>query len=337
MDDEIKGKGNSVNYKYRMHDPRIGRFFAIDPLASKYPHNSPYAFSENRLIDGVELEGLEFTQNIEDNHKQAREFLPSSQRITVDMQMALFTWISGQLEFAYKLQGSSLVDKVEIGMGVSEALTPDNPTEKGLSIADGSIYTSWKLLVQPTVEDAASGDPYHMTHAALDLATIVAPATKMGFFGRILGRMGKFFRKLLGKTPKTSKTLAGSKVDLMGGKKGTEGYINYDIQAEYGGFQDDVANFGEHFAPGSVDEVLVNNPQAEFLPYIDESISSKGTITIRGTYSNPFFKGFWDGQKIPEGYKVLSKKAGVDKTGMTKSDGVTPIQGEVKEVILEKK
>ncbi|NOQ74897.1 MAG: hypothetical protein GQ574_22980 [Crocinitomix sp.] len=60
MDDEVKGEGNSVNYKYRMHDPRIGRFFAVDPLAPKYPHNSPYAFSENRLIDGVELEGLEF-------------------------------------------------------------------------------------------------------------------------------------------------------------------------------------------------------------------------------------------------------------------------------------
>jgi LysM repeat protein len=42
-----------------MHDPRIGRFFARDPLAPKYPHNSPYAFSENRVIDAVELEGLE--------------------------------------------------------------------------------------------------------------------------------------------------------------------------------------------------------------------------------------------------------------------------------------
>ena len=59
-DDEIKGLGNSVNYKYRMHDTRINRFFAIDPLAPDYPWNSPYAFSENRLIDGVELEGLEF-------------------------------------------------------------------------------------------------------------------------------------------------------------------------------------------------------------------------------------------------------------------------------------
>ena len=59
MDDEIKGEGNSVNYKYRMHDPRIGRFFAVDPLTAKYPHNSPYAFSENRVLDAIELEGLE--------------------------------------------------------------------------------------------------------------------------------------------------------------------------------------------------------------------------------------------------------------------------------------
>ncbi|BDD06798.1 RHS repeat-associated core domain-containing protein [Aureibacter tunicatorum] len=48
-----------VNYKYRMHDPRIGRFFAVDPLAPDYPWNSPYAFSENVVIDHVELEGLE--------------------------------------------------------------------------------------------------------------------------------------------------------------------------------------------------------------------------------------------------------------------------------------
>lgn len=59
QDDEIKGEGNSVNYKYRMHDPRVGRFFAVDPLAKDYPWNSPYAFSENQVINAVELEGLE--------------------------------------------------------------------------------------------------------------------------------------------------------------------------------------------------------------------------------------------------------------------------------------
>ncbi len=58
-DPEIKGEGNSYNYKYRMHDSRLGRFFSIDPLAYKFPHNGSYNFSENILINGVELEGLE--------------------------------------------------------------------------------------------------------------------------------------------------------------------------------------------------------------------------------------------------------------------------------------
>lgn len=60
-DDEVKGEGNSVNFKYRMHDPRLGRFLSIDPLFASFPWNSPYAFSENRVVDGFELEGLEVT------------------------------------------------------------------------------------------------------------------------------------------------------------------------------------------------------------------------------------------------------------------------------------
>jgi RHS repeat-associated protein len=61
-DDEIKGVGNSVNYTFRMHDPRVGRFFAVDPLASEYPDLSPFQFSSNRVVDFVEVEGLEGTK-----------------------------------------------------------------------------------------------------------------------------------------------------------------------------------------------------------------------------------------------------------------------------------
>jgi hypothetical protein len=50
----------SVSYKYRVEDARLGRFFSVDPLTAKYPWNSNYAFSENRLIDGIDLEGLEY-------------------------------------------------------------------------------------------------------------------------------------------------------------------------------------------------------------------------------------------------------------------------------------
>jgi RHS repeat-associated protein len=58
-DDELKGEGNSLNYTFRMHDPRVGRFFATDPLEKDYPWNSPYAFSENSTIAYIELEGGE--------------------------------------------------------------------------------------------------------------------------------------------------------------------------------------------------------------------------------------------------------------------------------------
>ena len=42
-----------------MHDPRVGRFFAVDPLTGKYPWYTPYSFSGNKPIQFVELEGLE--------------------------------------------------------------------------------------------------------------------------------------------------------------------------------------------------------------------------------------------------------------------------------------
>jgi RHS repeat-associated protein len=58
-DNEIKGDGNSLNYTFRMHDPRVGRFFARDPLSPKYPFYSPYQFSGNKVVQFIELEGCE--------------------------------------------------------------------------------------------------------------------------------------------------------------------------------------------------------------------------------------------------------------------------------------
>jgi RHS repeat-associated protein len=50
---------NWDSFKWRNHQPEIGRFFNVDPIASKYVYNSPYAFAENKLGLGRELEGLE--------------------------------------------------------------------------------------------------------------------------------------------------------------------------------------------------------------------------------------------------------------------------------------
>jgi RHS repeat-associated protein len=59
-DNEVKGVGNSLDFKFRVYDSRLGRFMSVDPLTASYPWNSTYAFAENRVIDGIDLEGREF-------------------------------------------------------------------------------------------------------------------------------------------------------------------------------------------------------------------------------------------------------------------------------------
>lgn len=52
-------KDNNVIFQKKLSKEQTSRFFAVDPLSNKYPWNSPYAFSENKTIQFIELEGLE--------------------------------------------------------------------------------------------------------------------------------------------------------------------------------------------------------------------------------------------------------------------------------------
>ncbi|MFN8393777.1 MAG: RHS repeat-associated core domain-containing protein [Bacteroidia bacterium] len=90
-DDEIRGAGMSYNYEYRMHDPRVGRFLSVDPLAAKYPWNSSYAFSENRVIDAIELEGKE-AEKITTKDDAGNTLI----QITVDVKVANATQLNLQ-------------------------------------------------------------------------------------------------------------------------------------------------------------------------------------------------------------------------------------------------
>lgn len=60
-DSEGMGGGLSTyDYGFRIYNPAIAKFLSVDPLYRSYPWNSTYAFAENRVIDGVDLEGLEY-------------------------------------------------------------------------------------------------------------------------------------------------------------------------------------------------------------------------------------------------------------------------------------
>ncbi|WP_378175191.1 hypothetical protein [Aquimarina sp. SS2-1] len=84
VDNEIKGEGNSVNFTFRMHDSRVGRFFAVDPLSPQYAHYTPYSFAGNKVIAWRELEGLEESNiNDEFSYEDANWFVKTMANLFV--------------------------------------------------------------------------------------------------------------------------------------------------------------------------------------------------------------------------------------------------------------
>ena len=99
-DDEVKGEGNSLNYTFRMHDPRVGRFFAVDPLFRQYPWNSPYAFSENMPIQFNELEGLEVGSPI--FYAKMGAYGETTQKVVTAVEDGTEEFVTGIYNFATK-------------------------------------------------------------------------------------------------------------------------------------------------------------------------------------------------------------------------------------------
>ncbi len=80
------GENSLFAFEYRMHDARLGRFWSVDPLAAKYPWNSTYAFAENRVIEGMDMEGSEYL----DANKSRFEFKQGG----VHLKVSNFLWIN---------------------------------------------------------------------------------------------------------------------------------------------------------------------------------------------------------------------------------------------------
>jgi hypothetical protein len=102
---------NWNQFKWRNHQPDIGRFFNVDPLSEKYVYNSPYAFSENRVVDGVELEGLEWSSIKDDESKTIANTVQikvrnSSNNLSPSESMALAMDIENKAEEVLSGKGS---------------------------------------------------------------------------------------------------------------------------------------------------------------------------------------------------------------------------------------
>ncbi|PJZ82986.1 hypothetical protein CH364_18565, partial [Leptospira harrisiae] len=215
-----------------------------------------------------------------------------------------------------------------VACGMSGTKTSCENTEKNIATAVDkakAIYDDPVKFLADTVSGVVEkgrdiGGKNGKEKAAQTTTEIVAPIVA-----------GQALKSIpIGKIPDVP---GGHKVDLMGGNKGTPGYKNYDLQAT-NGIADDVANFGKHFGPNSVGELVVNNPQTSFLAQVTPAIRPGGTITLRGQFANSNFSTIWDAPNVP-GYKTISRKTGLSPKGYTKSTG-SPIIGTMNEIILEK-
>ncbi|MBK9732880.1 MAG: LysM peptidoglycan-binding domain-containing protein [Chitinophagaceae bacterium] len=55
--DDIKGAGNSYTTAFREYDPRVGRWWSVDPLTNDYPWQSPYVGFDNNPIRVIDPTG----------------------------------------------------------------------------------------------------------------------------------------------------------------------------------------------------------------------------------------------------------------------------------------
>jgi RHS repeat-associated protein len=112
----IDGSGLDIyEFKWRMHNPQIGRFWQVDPLADKYVYNSTYAFSENKVTNHIELEGLEAV-DVKSTVKQAlAEEIQSTTR-AIDNFLTYFSSNSSSTPIA---TAPNTTLKVEVGVNTT--------------------------------------------------------------------------------------------------------------------------------------------------------------------------------------------------------------------------
>lgn len=58
MDNEVKGHGNHYTTEFRQLDPRLGRWFSVDPLAAQFPWQSPYMSMDGNPVNLTDVKGL---------------------------------------------------------------------------------------------------------------------------------------------------------------------------------------------------------------------------------------------------------------------------------------
>lgn len=118
----------------------IGRFFNPDPLSEQYTYQSHYNFSENRVVDGFELEGLEVvlinpTKSSSTAQQKAadQKIVNGSKNISSSNTLVTVTAHGGPKSITNDVNGT----RITTGAGLDKVLTANSDAWKNRSSNEG--------------------------------------------------------------------------------------------------------------------------------------------------------------------------------------------------------
>jgi RHS repeat-associated protein len=151
LDDELGLNWNT--FKYRNYDPSLARFHNIDPLADDYYYNSTYAFSENKVIQYSELEGLEattaqFYSKANQSYQGIKQFLTGAKETVVASANSKAKTPTSTQKDVKQNQINLDAAKDKMSQGLNMTGLPMAPSEKQVLKAGGYLGDAM-VIVSP--------------------------------------------------------------------------------------------------------------------------------------------------------------------------------------------
>jgi RHS repeat-associated protein len=211
------------DYGFRIYNPAIGKFLSVDPLTQSFPWNSPYAFAENRVIDGIDLEGAERHSTIgkfspDYGFTQGSDHAPDlgqfASNIHYDLEVAPKIWAMNspniravqrderqramwQRQAYYRAQGKYLHPNGQVyGLGQAE---PDYTIEEIVDLALG-VKSLFKWGLKSIAAHSAKKTAAALAAEAEGIAYVweMAEATRQyGRYGKTVVSRGTIFEEYL--------------------------------------------------------------------------------------------------------------------------------------------
>lgn len=95
-----EGVGNSYDFGARMYDPRVGRFFSLDPMKNKMPWQSPYIFADDSPVIATDKNG-ETTFYIHGSAQSSKNNNDTYLRRSVDYLHSNLSTSTGNVDYGF--------------------------------------------------------------------------------------------------------------------------------------------------------------------------------------------------------------------------------------------